>query len=720
VAELQGLLPRERAVAIGAIYARYSSRFQHSILDQVRSLLDKAIAEKIFVPREHICFDQGIRGTRERRPGLQQLQTLLATGTIQVLLVFTTNRLFRKTYRALQFVEEDLVERGIRCLFVKSGVDTADEKRWRMLLQVHSITDEAGAGMYADNIRAAHEGLFRKQQVCGTVTFGYRQKPVDGPGTRRKLPRSEYEIDPEQAHWVRLVFRWYVEEGLSLATIIRKLNEDPSIPLGPKSVSGRWTRLGVLGLLRNARYRGLWSYGKTKNIWLSSKDYGRQVPREQPLQEEQFEELRIVSDEIWFLAQKRLAEERETGGRKPKDGQRRTRPRLLNGFFFCPTHDHCLYVGGPHGQMMVCPVCQGLPVEQRSLYSMLNRRLALRLTCQKLADLIRADDALLKQALVVCQHEAAHQQQPDSHRQAELKARLDKLNRQIQFILNNPGETDTDRQEAEVTLRQLRRERAQTQADLAQLSNRQRPIEVPSEGDLKALLEQLSALLVHAAESEDQQEQDEARHLIQLLTGGRIELFQMGERKAQQGWLQGRFRVRVLSVLVAQATGLQVVESAEGPEVVLDYREPTESEQWADKVKEFYDEGLLIKDIASRLGINRNLASLALACWFKQRGLEVPDGRSRRATLRQKHLQAPPYIAEQVKELYDQGLLLQEIASRLQYDPNTITSAVAYWFGSRGLAVPDGRSRRKTLDKKTASPPSEEGQETDGEAQRQE
>jgi hypothetical protein len=63
--------------------------------------------------------------------------------------------------------------------------------------------------------------------------------------------------------------------------------------------------------------------------------------------------------------------------------------------------------------MMVCPVCQGLPVEQRPLFSFLNRRLALRQTCQKLAELIRADPSLVQEAVHVCQQEAARQQQPD-------------------------------------------------------------------------------------------------------------------------------------------------------------------------------------------------------------------------------------------------------------------------------------------------------------------
>ena len=39
---------------------------------------------------------------------------------------------------------------------------------------------------------------------------------------RQKRPRCEYEIDPEVAPWVVKIFRWFVEERLSLAEIIRR------------------------------------------------------------------------------------------------------------------------------------------------------------------------------------------------------------------------------------------------------------------------------------------------------------------------------------------------------------------------------------------------------------------------------------------------------------------------------------------------------------------
>jgi hypothetical protein len=74
VAEFHAKLPRSKAEAIGAIYARYSSRFQDSILDQVRELLERALAEGIFVPRENIFYDLAVRGWKDSRPGLNRLR----------------------------------------------------------------------------------------------------------------------------------------------------------------------------------------------------------------------------------------------------------------------------------------------------------------------------------------------------------------------------------------------------------------------------------------------------------------------------------------------------------------------------------------------------------------------------------------------------------------------------------------------------------------------
>ena len=114
--EFHEKLPRQRAKGLGGLYARYSSRFQDSLADQVRTLFEAAHQLGIFIPREHIYFDLAVKGYQDRRPGLAALRQAIAEKKFDTFLVFSTNRLFRRTYKSLQFVEEQLVEKGIRDL----------------------------------------------------------------------------------------------------------------------------------------------------------------------------------------------------------------------------------------------------------------------------------------------------------------------------------------------------------------------------------------------------------------------------------------------------------------------------------------------------------------------------------------------------------------------------------------------------------------------------
>ena len=68
-AEFHDRLSRESAESIGAIYARYTTRFQQSIGDQVRSLFEEAERLKIFIPVENVFFDTAAKGYSSRRPG---------------------------------------------------------------------------------------------------------------------------------------------------------------------------------------------------------------------------------------------------------------------------------------------------------------------------------------------------------------------------------------------------------------------------------------------------------------------------------------------------------------------------------------------------------------------------------------------------------------------------------------------------------------------------
>ena len=319
----------------GVAYARFSTRFQDSIADQIRTILGHAVELSVYVPRDLIFFDLAVRGFTKNRTGLDGVEKALKGKKATVLLLFSTSRLFRKQYRTLEFVDRMHQGLAVRCVFVKSGVDTDDTQRWKSILYVQSLIDQFVVTMYVANIHSAHEGLLKKQMVFGTLSFGYAGKPIEGEFTNLGRPRCKIIIDEETARIVRQIYDWFVNERLSIEAIVQRLNDDPQIPLPPRAMSDMWTRLAVINVLKNTRYRGYWRYGATEAIYIPDGDYVAQRLRAEPLAAVHIEQLRLVPDALWFAAQARLAERAGHGGRPPLDGNHTTRPKLLNGLLKC-------------------------------------------------------------------------------------------------------------------------------------------------------------------------------------------------------------------------------------------------------------------------------------------------------------------------------------------------------------------------------------------------
>jgi DNA invertase Pin-like site-specific DNA recombinase len=501
---------------------------QDSAEDQVRAMLEFAVANGIFVPREHVYFDLGVRGHKSKRDGLDQLREVLRASRVKVLLLFATNRLFRKVYRTLEFVEEVVSEHGIRCVFVKSGVDTANKDQWQMLLHLRAIMDEFQVKVGAEHIRAALEGLFLQGYVYGTLTFGYKGEPVPGKPTKRGRPRSRIVIDPEEQKIVLWIFEWYVRDRLSLIEIAQKLNAITGVPR-PRRSNG-WKQSTVRAVLKRAAYGGLWTFSTTENTFVPSKDYTRKILREKPLNEATFENLRIVSDALWFAAQTRLAENKCIRGRKSKKDDSDPAPRVLSGLFWCPEHDRPLRACSANGNYLGCPTCATIAPSSRPLFSKPHRRVVLRLLCQRLAALIRHDGNLVEKIIAACQTRAAATQRPDVSELANLEKSIADLTRKIEFNMRNSGETEQDEKEIAAVLRNLRQERKSIQDQLALLKAiASEPICVPDETEIQLMLENLASILQRVAASQLGDDQAIVRDVLQTLTGGRIDMHQQGD-----------------------------------------------------------------------------------------------------------------------------------------------------------------------------------------------
>jgi len=637
-AELDRLVAEAQAAQTQApqgqavIYARYSTDFQDSTFDQIRACLEEATRLGLHVPRNHICYDRAVTGRRRQRPGLDRVRQLLRSRQATVLIALATNRLFRNQSQFLQFIEEEIREPSLRAIFPRSNIDTANAQNTALLLSFQSLIDETATTAHVAHIQEGHLGLFDRGLVTGTWPFGYKGEAIPGEYTRQGRPRQRLVVDPETGPWVDWIFRRFVEDGWSIQTILKTLNQDPDGPRPPRSQTGRWTYVTLRRLLQNPIYRGLRHYGQYRTQWLSRKDYAKKIAREEPLRTVQDETLRIVEDATWFAAQERLSQNQAIhAGRRARTAPPQS--RLLSGLLYCPEHERTLVTGGAHGRYLVCPDCQTLPAEQRTLYSMLPRAWATQHLCEHLAQAVRATPDLVDRIQVEAQQAWARLARPDPESIRQCQRRIQRAEDQIQLLIDEPGTTEADRHETAARLRQARADRSQAQAELAQRQAAAEAADPPTAATIQQALDRLGQVLAAAGAPEAAPEDhDQAREALRLLLGGRLDLYQCGQRRPYGGWLQGRGRLQ----LGAAVAGLpEAARDAEGltKELIIDFRPPTDAEQLAETVWDLYQAGWTVRAIADHLERPRNLISRALDIAYQRRGLQRPDGRSRRRQL---------------------------------------------------------------------------------------
>jgi site-specific DNA recombinase len=95
-----------------------------------------------------------------------------------------------------------------------------------------------------DRVRAAMRRKAVKGEVLGRPPYGYKV------GSRRRL-----ELIPEEAVVVRYIFRIYLQEGLGIRLIARRLNEE-----GLRTRRGaNWSMVSIRDILRNRAYLGTYA-----------------------------------------------------------------------------------------------------------------------------------------------------------------------------------------------------------------------------------------------------------------------------------------------------------------------------------------------------------------------------------------------------------------------------------------------------------------------------
>jgi site-specific DNA recombinase len=321
-------------VTSAAIYARVSSARQkkdETIGSQTQALREHAAQARLDVPAEWVFEDEGHSGATLVRPALEALRDLVAQGCVDVVLVYSPDRLARKfAYQALLL--EEFARAGVRAEFVKGP--RGDTPEDQLLVQFQGIFAEYEKAQLAERYRRgkAHRARTGSVNVLSGAPFGYRYV------RKTDLCGAAYEVIEGEAVLVAEMFRRYADDGAAIADLGRWLTGQGAVTRTGKQ---RWDRSVIWGMLRNPAYAGTAVFGKTMVIQESpglnrvARLQGRSVPRPvKTIDRPRGEWLEIpvpaIVDEVTFArVQQRLEDNKRFAARNTKV------PSLLQGLAAC-------------------------------------------------------------------------------------------------------------------------------------------------------------------------------------------------------------------------------------------------------------------------------------------------------------------------------------------------------------------------------------------------
>lgn len=227
------------------IYARYSSHNQteQSIEGQLAAGHKYASEHGYSVVKEY-C-DRAKTGTNDNREAFQNMLKDCAKHRFSVIIVWKVDR-FGRNREEITFNKYRAKKHGVRVEYVAENI--AEGPEGVILESVLEGMAEYYSLQLSQNVRRGLlESAKKHQAIGGHVPLGYK---ISSDKT--------YEIDPDTADTVRVIFQKYVE-GYTVSQLIKYLDKN-----GYRNRKGeKFTKNSIPGILANERYIGTYIY---KNI----------------------------------------------------------------------------------------------------------------------------------------------------------------------------------------------------------------------------------------------------------------------------------------------------------------------------------------------------------------------------------------------------------------------------------------------------------------------
>jgi hypothetical protein len=597
----------------------------------------------------------------------------------------------------------------VRVISVSEGIDSA-RTEWDVLATIFSLQHERYVRELSANVFRGQEGAVLSGYSVGDHCFGYRTEPVPGTEQGRRgrnvKPRMRYVIDPDTAPWVQRIFEWFVCEKRSAGWIARELNRLKA-PKDHRSTTPHWTPQLVSKRLRSRKYVGIWPWGVKKNFRNPLTGHVHQddrPPEEAEKWVRRLPDLQIVDGTVFAAAQVRLDDycRRLEGRRKPNgqlggsvSGDAETSPRhLLANLLRCSECKQLFHVGGANGKYLNCSTYRN--GGSCTCKTMVPRAAAEKVILREVGRqiLANAEWSEAVYAAAVAAHAKAESELPSAIKDTE--SAIAEIDRKIDRLVDQV-EAGVAPLEVCVRLKKRRDEKRDLEQKLAMLRTRDdRRMPKPTREWIAQQFQHLECVLTSGGPA--------AALALRALVGGVVWVREIELPHSDRRRLEARFTIRTttaaramagLSGMTDEQSGEQSGQTERQSEVVVELREPDVVEQIAVEVKELWETGLTIKEIARRVGRNRNLVKDALFLAHDRCGLPRPDTQDRKRTLRKPLLAET--LMERIMELWHQGMPHGKIAAECNCDNSIVTSAVKRWHEQRSLPVPDGRTRRKLL-----------------------
>lgn len=273
-----------------AIYVRVSTEEQvqegFSIRAQEQKLKDYARIKDWSIYK--IYMDEGISGKNlVDRPAMQELIADVESGAVKNVLVFKIDRLTRSTADLIYLTE---LFNNCECSFnsLMESIDTQTASG-RMFLKIIGIFAEFERENIIERVKV---GLERK------VKEGYSIGSLPSYGYDRPSNQKVQTINQQEAEIVREIFDIYVNQGVGINDIVRRLNARKIATKNNKT----WSNKSIRKILSNSNYIG--------NVRHHTKDEKQEYSvegRHEP----------IISEELWGNAQRILGNNKRTTPRNP-------------------------------------------------------------------------------------------------------------------------------------------------------------------------------------------------------------------------------------------------------------------------------------------------------------------------------------------------------------------------------------------------------------------